>query len=112
MCRELGLEPDVLLGLADHRGVDALSEAEKLALDYAVALSNTPAEVSDELYAALAGCYSERQLVELTAVVAFENFLARFNRGFRIEPAGFSEGTACPMPDHAMRAASHTASGD
>ncbi len=39
-------------------------------------------------------------MVELTAVVAFENYLARFNRGFDVQPVGFSEGAFCPIPDH------------
>lgn len=71
-------------------------------------MSATPAEVSDELYAALAEQLDERQLVELTGVIAFENYLARFNRGFAVEPAGFSKGAVCPVPDHhaaRMRAA-------
>ena len=38
--------------------------------------------------------------MELTATVAFENYLARFNRGFRVQPAGFSKGAVCPLPDH------------
>ena len=54
----------------------------------------------DELYDALAARLSERQLVELTGVIALENYLARFNRGFRIEPVGASEGAVCPLPDH------------
>ena len=37
--------------------------------------------------------------MELTAVVAFENYLARFNRGFAIEPMGYSKGEVCPLPD-------------
>jgi hypothetical protein len=36
--------------------------------------------------------------VELTAVIAFENYLARFNRGFGIEPFGYSKGHVCPLP--------------
>ena len=76
MCRELGLHEDTILGLADHQQLDDLSELEKLALDYAVALSDTPAEVPDELYEALASRLSEKQLIELRATVAFENYLA------------------------------------
>ena len=33
-------------------------------------------------------------------MVAFENYLARFNRGFAVEPRGFSKGAVCPLPDH------------
>jgi len=87
------------LGLTEHRKLATLSELEKLALDYAVALSDTPAKVPDALFEALRSHLDERQLVELTAVVAFENYLARFNRGFAIEPMGYSKGEVCPLPD-------------
>ena len=100
MGREAGLTDRDILDLSDHRASDAYSELEKLALDYALALSATPAEVSDELYAALAAQLSEKQLVELTAVIAYENYLARFNRGFAVEATGLSEAAVCPLPDH------------
>jgi len=41
----------------------------------------------------------ERQLVELTTMIAWENFRARFNRGFDVEAQGFSEGASCPIPE-------------
>ncbi len=56
--------------------------------------------MSDELYQALSSRLSEKQLVELTATVAFENYLARFNRGFAVEAIGYSKGAVCPVPDH------------
>jgi 4-carboxymuconolactone decarboxylase len=68
-----------------------------------VALSDTPANVSDALFEALRTHLDERQLVELTAVIAFENYLARFNRGFGIQPFGASGGEVCPLPDHLAR---------
>lgn len=89
--------------IGSHRGSDAFSEVEKLALDYAIALSDTPAEVSDALFAELRKHLNEAQMVELTAVVAFENCLARFNRGFDVQASGFAEGAFCPIPDHATR---------
>ena len=48
----------------------------------------------------LAEHFDEAQLVELTAVAAFENYMARFNRGFDVQAEGFSEGATCPLPDH------------
>ena len=36
-------------------------------------------------------------MVELTAAIAWENFRARFNRGFGIEAEGFSVGAVCPV---------------
>ena len=74
-------------------------EREKTVLRLATALTLTPASVSDELYAALRAHFSERQLVELTAAITWENGRARFNRTFAIAAEGFSEGQFCPMPE-------------
>lgn len=81
-----------------YRDSDAFSEREKIALDYAVALTRSPAEATDELVAELRRHLDERQLVELTTVIAWENFRARFNRGFDVAAQGFSEGAVCPVP--------------
>ncbi len=77
----------------------AYSSAEKAALRYAVALSRTPANVDQLLFDELKRHFSEKQLVELTSAIAWENYRARFNRGFDIGPDGFSEGAFCPMPE-------------
>ncbi|HEX2057138.1 MAG TPA: hypothetical protein VHI71_02110 [Actinomycetota bacterium] len=34
-------------------------------------------------------------LVQLTALIAAESFVGRFNRGIGLRPQGFSEGSAC-----------------
>ena len=88
-----------LLDLAHYRESDAFSALEKAVLDYAVALSQTPANASDELVARLRAELSAQQLVELTAAIAWENFRARFNRGFDVAAQGFSEGQVCPIPE-------------
>ena len=86
-------------GLAHYRDSDAFSELEKAVLDYAVALSRTPANASDELVKRLREELSDQQLVELTANIAWENFRARFNRGFDVAAQGFSQGAVCPIPE-------------
>ncbi len=53
---------------------------------YAEAVSATPARVSEALFQRLAAHLSPEQMVELTAAIALENFSARFNRAFGIEP--------------------------
>ncbi len=85
--------------LGNYGESDAFSELEKNVLDYAVALSRTPADASDELVATLRKDLDDKQLVELTATIAWENFRARFNRGFAVEAQGFSEGAVCPLPE-------------
>jgi alkylhydroperoxidase family enzyme len=74
-------------------------DREKTVLRLATVLTRTPAEVSDELYASLRHHFSERQLVELTAVITWENARARFNRTFGVTEEGFSEGRFCPLPE-------------
>ena len=88
-----------LLDLARYRESDAFSPLEKAVLDYAVALTQTPANASEELVAHLRRDLSDQQLVELTANIAWENFRARFNRGFDVAAQGFSRGAVCPIPE-------------
>jgi alkylhydroperoxidase family enzyme len=49
-------------------------------------MTATPARVPDELFLRLSEQLSAKQMVELTAAIALENFSARFNRAFGIEP--------------------------
>jgi hypothetical protein len=53
------------------------------------------------LFAALREHFDERQLVELTNVIALENMRARFNSAFDMTPAGFSEGAVCVAMEQA-----------
>ena len=67
-------------------------------IDLAVQMAKSPVDVPDELMASLREYFDERELVELTATIAWENYRARFNRVFRIEAVGYSEGAACALP--------------
>lgn len=98
MGRQLGITEAQLLGLADPDSSEHYSELERLALRYAVAMTETPVQVDDELFAALQQHLDARQLVELTSAIAWENYRARFDHAFGIESAGFSEGAFCPLP--------------
>jgi alkylhydroperoxidase family enzyme len=75
----------------------AFSELEQRVLRYAIALTRTPADVAEELFSNLREHFNPQQMVELTTAIAWENFRARFNRGFGIEAEGFMEGAACPV---------------
>ena len=79
------------------------SPLEKLVLDYGVAMTHTPVEVPDELFAALRQHFDEPQLVELTAAIAWENYRARFNHAFGIEAQDFSKGAYCPLPERTVQ---------
>ncbi|HYB24962.1 MAG TPA: carboxymuconolactone decarboxylase family protein [Solirubrobacteraceae bacterium] len=99
LAREAGITEQQLLALARYRESGEFSELELLVLDYATAMSRTPASVSDELFAALREHFDERQLVELTNEIALENMRARFNTAFAMTPAGFSDGMVCAVPE-------------
>lgn len=97
MSRREGLSDRQLAELADFETSDAFTELQKRVLRYAEALTQTPACVSQELFDSLREHFNPRQLVELTAAIAWENFRARCNRGFGIEAEGFTQGAACPI---------------
>jgi AhpD family alkylhydroperoxidase len=98
--RRSGITDEQLLALPRYQESELFTDLEKLVLDYAVAISRTPVDVPDELFAKLQEHFDEQQLVELTYVIAHENFRGRFNLAFRIGSAGFSEGMVCAPPDH------------
>jgi len=69
------------------------SDAERVALEYAEAMTITGQRVSDELFARLRGLFDEAQIVELTAAVALENFRSKANVALQVQAQGF-----CPLP--------------
>jgi 4-carboxymuconolactone decarboxylase len=99
IARRSGLSDEQLLALPTYRDSDLFSELEKLVLDYAVGMSVTPVQVSDELFAALRQRFDDAQLVELTNVIAVENMRGRFNLALGIGAAGFCEGMVCAVPE-------------
>jgi alkylhydroperoxidase family enzyme len=99
--RKQGVTEEKLMALAEFESSAALSEIERLAVRYAVAMTATPVEVPDALFAKMQQHFTERQLVELTSAIAWENYRARFDHAFGIEAEGFSEGAFCPLPARA-----------
>src|SRR3954447_15024692 len=97
-----GVPAEQVRELNRHRESDAFDDLERLVLDYAEAMTRTPAEVTDELVAALREHLDDAQLVELTSVIALENYRARFNWAFGLGSQGFAAGAACPVPAVAL----------
>ena len=64
------------------------SDLERLVIELADALADTPSSVSEDLYTRLRDQFSEEQLLELGAQIAFENHRARLNRIFDVESDG------------------------
>jgi AhpD family alkylhydroperoxidase len=98
LARQSGIEEAKLRELSRWREADAFDERERLVLEYADAMTRTPAEVTDELFARLREHFDERQMVELTIAISLENLYSRTNWALGIEGEGFSEGSYCVPP--------------
>ena len=68
-------------------------------LDFATALSRSPAEVPSGLREELRRELGDAAVVQLAAIVAVENLVGRFNRGVGLESQGYSYGDVCLVTD-------------
>jgi alkylhydroperoxidase family enzyme len=96
--RTKGVTEAELRALPSYETSDVFNALEKRVIEYAVAMTRTPVEVSDQLHDELRAGLGDEALVELTAAIAWENYRARFNHAFGMESEGFSEGAYCPLP--------------
>ena len=85
---QAGADEDKVREIPTWRESRRFSDAERVALEYAEAMTITGQRVSDELFARLKGSFDEAQIVELTAAVALENFRSKFNVAARDRGAG------------------------
>ena len=103
--RTSGVSVEKLQALPNYRTSPLFSETERLILEYADVMTQTPVEVSDTLFAKLREKFTEPQLVELTATLAWENYRARFDHALGVEAEGFTQGSFCALPVHAANQA-------
>jgi alkylhydroperoxidase family enzyme len=78
------------------RDSDVYDDRERLVLEYADAVNNTPAAVGEDLAARLRSTFSEEEMVELAGWVALENMRSRFNAGLGLHSEGFAD--KCDVP--------------
>jgi alkylhydroperoxidase family enzyme len=81
---QLGVSDDKIAAVTDYANSDLYSSAERLALEFADAMTITGRDVSDELFERLRKLFDEDALVELTATIAWENASTKFNRALRV----------------------------
>jgi alkylhydroperoxidase family enzyme len=81
---QLGVSDDKIDALADYANSDLYTQAERVALEFADAMTITGQDVSDELFERLRRLFDEDALVELTATIAWENASSKFNRALRV----------------------------
>jgi AhpD family alkylhydroperoxidase len=100
LAQKSGLAPETLRDLSNWRRSPQFDDLDRLVLEYAEAMTRTPVDVADELFARLREHFDERQLVELTVAIGLENTYSRCNWSFGIHGEGFSEGMYCVRPEH------------
>jgi len=85
--RKAGLTDEKLLALTGD-DLAVFTDVERLVIELTDAMAATPANVSEDLYIRLRDKFSEEQLLELGAQIAFENYRSRLNRIFDVESDG------------------------
>lgn len=74
-----GMKEEKLAAVWEYRTSPLYSEAERVALDFAVAAASQPNDVSDELFEKMKRHWTEGQIVEIVATAALFGFLNRWN---------------------------------
>ena len=100
MGRASGLTDQDIADVSRYEGSDAYSDLDRLVLEFATAMTETPADVSDDLRETLVDRIGRAALAELAATIVWENHRSRLNRALGVRPAGFSEGAVCALPMH------------
>ena len=88
MGSQLGISTEKLNALGDYAKSPLFTEPERVALEYADALTDTARDVDDALFARVRQHYPEDAIAELTMLIAWENASSRFNRALRVPSAG------------------------
>jgi len=84
-----GVSTEKIEAINDYVKSSLFTDAEKVALEYADAITDTAQDVDDELFARMRQHYDDDTIAELTMIIAWENSSSRFNRAFRIPSQGF-----------------------
>jgi AhpD family alkylhydroperoxidase len=96
-----GIGEDKLWALEDWRASNLFSERERIVLEYAEAITRSDLGVTDDLFARLKRQLDDDAIVELTALIAFQNLSSKFNAALDVPPQGFCR---LPAPETVERA--------
>lgn len=88
-----GVPFEKVLALADWHRSSLFDDRERLALEFAEAVTKSDQTVSDQLMTRLKQQFDDDSLVELTGLISFQNMSSKFNSALSIPAQGF-----CPAP--------------
>lgn len=103
-----GIDDAKLEAVWEYRTNPLFTEAERIALDVALAAGGVPNGVTDEMFAKLREHWSDGQIVEIVAMIALFGFLNRWNDTFAtpLEDEAFAIGQKYLAP-HGWGAGKH-----
>jgi len=81
--------PEKLAALREYESSPLYVERERAALAYAEGMTDPARGVGDELFARLRAQYTEQQILELTALIGFQNLSSKFNAALAVPAQGF-----------------------
>jgi len=95
-----GIKDEKLAAVWEFRMSPLYTEAERVALEFAIAAASQPNDVTDELFARMKQHWTDGQIVEITALIAYFGFMNRFNDTMATpleeEPIAVAEKHAAP----------------
>ena len=86
---ERHVSPAKLSALSDFENSPLYGEREKAALAYADSITYSDRKVDDALMARLKARFDDDAIIELTALIAFQNLSSKFNAALGVAPQGF-----------------------
>lgn len=84
-------ETEKINQLKSWQGSNVYSLKEKVALEYAETMTITGQKVSQELQVKLLEHFKKEEIIELTAIIAYQNLSSKFNSALDIKPNGFCD---------------------
>ena len=93
-----GVSEDKIAALEHWRESGQFGERERVALEYAEAVTQTPGTADDDLVSRAAALFGEDAVIELTGLIAFQNMSSKFNAALGVPAQGFCRIDAFPRP--------------
>lgn len=93
--QQQNISNEKILELTNFQNSDLYSEKEKAALLFAEAVTRNITDTYDSTVSHLKEYFNDDEVVEITAVIAFENLSSKFNAALGVESQGL-----CKIPDN------------
>ena len=91
-----GVSEEQFAALDQFESSPLFDERQKAALAYAEAMTRTDAGVDEPLMARVKKHFNDNAVIELTAIIAFQNMSSKFNAALDVAPQGFCR--VAPQP--------------